>query len=88
MRIGHLTFPGPIPLSTGRMLSLIHILLAGVMFRAGTQTFLDNMTADELSQRTGKKIKIVDVDGSAFVQALTEPATVKKRCTKGKDTCI
>ena len=64
------------------------VMLAGVMFRAGTQTFLDNMTADELSQRTGKKIKIVDVDGSAFVQALTEPATVKKQCTKGKDTCI
>lgn len=64
------------------------VMLAGVMFRAGTQTFLDNMTADELSQRTGKKIKIVDVDGSAFVQALTEPATVKKQCTKGKDACI
>lgn len=46
------------------------VFLPQVMFRSGTQTFLDDMTLTQLAEKTGKKIKIVPVDGECFVDAV------------------
>lgn len=46
------------------------VLLPQVMFRSGTETFLDNVTLSDVAKKTGKKIKIVPVDGECFVNAV------------------
>ncbi len=46
------------------------VLLPQVMFRNGTEMFLDDMTLQELSDKTNKKIKIVPIDGECFVKAV------------------
>lgn len=46
------------------------VLLPQVMFRNATEVFLDDMTLTELMEKTGKKIKIVPVDGEEFIKAV------------------
>lgn len=46
------------------------VLLPQVMFRSGTEIFLDDMTKTQLEEKTGKKIVIVPVDGECFLQAV------------------
>lgn len=46
------------------------VLLPQVMFRSGTEIFLDDMTKSQLEEKTGKKIVIVPVDGECFLQAV------------------
>ncbi len=46
------------------------VLLPQVMFRSGTDVFLDDMTIQELEEKSGKKILIVPVDGECFLQAV------------------
>lgn len=48
------------------------LLLSQNMFRSGTQTLLDDMTLDELSENLKIQARIVDSDGASFVQALIE----------------
>lgn len=46
------------------------VLLPSVMFRSGTEVFLDDMTKTQLEEKTGKKVVIVPVDGECFIRAL------------------
>ncbi len=46
------------------------VFLPQVMFRSGTKTFLDDMTLEQVMEKTGKKIQIVPVDGECFVEAV------------------
>lgn len=46
------------------------VLLPSVMFRSGTEVFLDDMTKTQLEELTGKKIVIIPVDGECFLQAV------------------
>ena len=46
------------------------VLLPSVMFRSGTEVFLDDMTKTQLEEETGKKIVIIPVDGECFLQAV------------------
>ena len=48
------------------------LLLSRSMFRAGTTTLLDDITADVLSQKLGVNIKIVENDGQALFDTLVQ----------------
>ncbi len=48
------------------------LLLSKNMFRAGTATMLDDVTADQLEEKLGVKIQIVDNSGQALIDALVQ----------------
>lgn len=48
------------------------LLLSKNMFRAGTAVMLDDVSADELEEKLGVKVKIVDTNGQAFIDILVQ----------------
>jgi putative radical SAM enzyme (TIGR03279 family) len=48
------------------------LLLCKNMFRAGTNVMLDDVTADELAEKLGVKVQLVDSDGHALIEALVQ----------------
>ncbi len=48
------------------------LLLCKNMFRAGTDVMLDDITADELAEKLGVKVQLVDSDGHALIEALVQ----------------
>ncbi|GHV00468.1 hypothetical protein FACS1894211_07810 [Clostridia bacterium] len=54
------------------------LLLPSVMLRAEGDLFLDGMSIKELSERLNVKIEVIDTDGAAFAEKLTEYAKSKK----------
>lgn len=46
------------------------VLLPEVMFRNGTEVFLDNVKLSEVREKTGKNIKKIPVDGECFMKAI------------------
>ncbi len=48
------------------------LLLSKNMFRAGTDVMLDDISADQLEEKLGVKIQIVDTNGQAFIDVLVQ----------------
>lgn len=48
------------------------LLLSRNMFKAGTATLLDDITADQLEEKLGVKIQIVDNSGQALIDSLVQ----------------
>ncbi len=46
------------------------VMLPEVMFRNGTEIFLDDIKLSEVREKTGKKIKKVPVDGDSFMKTI------------------
>ena len=46
------------------------VLISGSMLRENTECFLDDMTLDEVREKAGKPIRVVENTGEAFIRAL------------------
>ncbi|HHY46026.1 MAG TPA: DUF512 domain-containing protein, partial [Firmicutes bacterium] len=49
------------------------ILIPRVMLRSGDDTFLDDVTVDDIRREAGVPVRVVDPDGDAFARAVLDP---------------
>ena len=55
------------------------VLICDTMLKSGEQTFLDDMTVEELTLRLGLPVCPLENDGGVLVDALAEPSALSER---------